>query len=88
MSRCGDVYENKVTGEYAVVLRGTEDRGQGPGIAYLTARPGAAVVGEHFHPYMIEKFIVVSGRTRGAYRRADAVAWAGSIRDRESRRRP
>ena len=40
MSRCGDVYENKVTGEYAVILRGTEDRGQGPGIAYLTARPG------------------------------------------------
>jgi quercetin dioxygenase-like cupin family protein len=62
MSRCGDVYENKVTGEYAVVLRGTEDRGQGPGIAYLTARPGAAVVGEHFHPYMVERFIVVSGR--------------------------
>jgi hypothetical protein len=32
MPRCGDVYENKVTGEYAVILRGTEDRGQGPGI--------------------------------------------------------
>ena len=31
MSRCGDVYENKVTGEYVVVLRGTEDRGTGPG---------------------------------------------------------
>jgi quercetin dioxygenase-like cupin family protein len=62
MSRCGDVYENKVTGEHAVILRGTEDRGHGPGIAYLTARPGAAVVGEHFHPYMIEKFTVVSGR--------------------------
>jgi hypothetical protein len=44
MSRCGDVYENKVTGEYGVILRGTEDRGQGPGIVHLTARPGAAVV--------------------------------------------
>ena len=44
MSRCGDVYENKVTGEFAVILRGTEDRGQGPGIVHLTARPGAAVV--------------------------------------------
>jgi mannose-6-phosphate isomerase-like protein (cupin superfamily) len=62
MSRCGDVYENKVTGEYAVVLRGTEDRGQGPGIAHLTARPGAAVVGEHFHPHLIERFTVLSGR--------------------------
>lgn len=62
MSRCGDVYENKVTGEYAVILRGTADRGGGPGIAHLTARPGAAVVGEHFHPHLIEKFTVLSGR--------------------------
>ena len=62
MSRCGDVYENKVTGEYAVVLRGSEDRGEGPGIVHLTARPGAAVIGEHLHPYMIERFTVVSGR--------------------------
>jgi hypothetical protein len=40
MSRCGDVYENWVTGEYAVILRGTEDRGDGPGIAHLRVRPG------------------------------------------------
>jgi mannose-6-phosphate isomerase-like protein (cupin superfamily) len=62
MSRCGDVYENRVTGEWAVILRGTEDRGDGPGIAHLTARPGAAVVGEHFHPHLIERFSVVRGR--------------------------
>ncbi len=61
MSRCGDIYENRVTGEHAVVLRGSEDRGSGPGIAYLVARPGAAVVGEHFHPFMIERFKVVKG---------------------------
>lgn len=62
MSRCGDVYENRVTGEYAVILRGTEDRGDGPGIAHLTARPGAAVVGEHYHPFISERFTVLSGR--------------------------
>ncbi|BCH23315.1 cupin [Mesorhizobium sp. L-8-10] len=62
MSRCGDVYENRVTGEYAVVLRGSEDRGDGPGIAHLTARPGAAVVGEHFHPHMVERFTVLRGQ--------------------------
>jgi quercetin dioxygenase-like cupin family protein len=61
MSRCGDIYENRVTGEYAVVLRGSEDRGDGPGIAHLTARPGAAVVGEHFHPFLLEKFTVLKG---------------------------
>jgi mannose-6-phosphate isomerase-like protein (cupin superfamily) len=62
MSRCGDVYENRVTGEYAVVLRGSEDRGSGPGIVHLLARPGAAVVGEHFHPGIVERFTVLSGR--------------------------
>jgi quercetin dioxygenase-like cupin family protein len=62
MSRCGDLYANKVTGEYAVVLRGTEDRGDGPGIVHLVARPGAAVVGEHLHPSITERFIVLSGR--------------------------
>ena len=61
MSRCGDIYENRVTGEYAVVLRGSEDRGDGPGTAHLTAYPGAAVVGEHFHPFMTEKFTVLKG---------------------------
>ena len=61
MSRCGDIYENRVTGEYAVILRGSEDRGDGPGIAHLTAHPGAAVVGEHFHPFMSERFTVLKG---------------------------
>lgn len=61
MSRCGDVYENKVTGEYGVILRGSEDRGDGPGIVHLIARPGAAVVGEHCHPSLWERFTVVQG---------------------------
>ena len=61
MTRCGDVYENKVTGEYCVVLRGSEDRGEGPAIVHLLARPGAAVAGEHFHPALTERFRVVSG---------------------------
>lgn len=62
MSRCGDIYENRVTGEYAVILRGSEDRGDGPGIAHLTAKPGAAVVGEHFHPHIVERFTVLRGK--------------------------
>ncbi|UJD89869.1 cupin domain-containing protein [Rahnella aquatilis] len=62
MSRCGDVYENIVTGEYAVILRGSEDRGSGPAIIHLIARPSAEVVGEHFHPYLIEKFTVIKGQ--------------------------
>jgi quercetin dioxygenase-like cupin family protein len=62
MSRFGDVYKNAVTGEYAEVLRSSEDRGNGPAIVHLTARPGAAVLGEHIHPYMQEHFTVIRGR--------------------------
>jgi quercetin dioxygenase-like cupin family protein len=62
MSRYGDVYENPITREYAVVLRGTEDRGDGPMIVHLLARPGAAVIGPHVHPHVRERFTVVRGR--------------------------
>ena len=85
MSRCGDVYENKVTGEYAVVLRGSEDRGEGPGIVHLTARPGAAVIGEHLHPYMIERFTVVTRAPRRTHRRQGAKPGAGPIGHSRSR---
>lgn len=62
MSRYGDVYENPVTREYAVVLRGTEDRGDRAMIVHLLARPGAAVIGPHVHPHVRERFTVVRGR--------------------------
>jgi quercetin dioxygenase-like cupin family protein len=62
MSRFGDVYENKATREYAVVLRGTEDRGERSMVVHLTARAGAAVLGEHVHPNVCERFTVVRGR--------------------------
>ena len=89
MSRCGDIYENQVTGEYAVVLRGSEDRGDGPGVVHLTARPGAAVVGEHFHPTIREKFTVlrgrldarIAGRTLSLAPGQSAIAEAGVIHD-------
>lgn len=65
MSRYGDVYENRVTGEYAVVLRGTEDHGDQPMLVHLIALPGARVAGEHVHPHMWERFTVVRGRLDG-----------------------
>ncbi len=51
MSRYGDIYENKVTGERAVVLRGDEDGEDRSALVHLTVRPYGAVVGEHIHPY-------------------------------------
>ena len=62
MSRLGDVYENRVTGERAVVLRGDEDGGGRPALVHLAVQPRGAVVGEHVHPRIRERFRVVSGR--------------------------
>lgn len=58
----GDLYENRVTGERAVVLRGDVDGSGLSGLVHLTVKPGGAVVGEHVHPSMDERFRVVSGR--------------------------
>jgi uncharacterized cupin superfamily protein len=68
MASRGDVYENRVTGERGVVLRGDVDGGGLSGLVHLTVRPHGAVVGEHLHPAMDERFRVVSGRlqTRNA----------------------
>jgi quercetin dioxygenase-like cupin family protein len=61
-TRRGDVIENTVTGERAIVLVGTEDSGDGKVVVFMGVRPGGAVVGEHVHPSLTERFRVVSGR--------------------------
>jgi quercetin dioxygenase-like cupin family protein len=64
MSRRGDLYENRVTGERAVVLRGDEDGAGASALVHLTVRPGGAVAGEHVHPGFTERFEVVAGKLR------------------------
>jgi quercetin dioxygenase-like cupin family protein len=62
MSRLGDFYENRITGERVVVLRGDEDAAPGEsGFGHLTVAPRGAVAGEHIHPRISERFIVISG---------------------------
>lgn len=61
MGRCGDFYENRITGEHVLLLRGDEDgRGQSF-LVLLTVSPDGAVVGEHVHPRVRESFRVISG---------------------------
>lgn len=62
MSRAGDVVENPVTGERAVVRVGTEESGGERLVAELFVRPGGAVAGEHVHPMIEEWFTVLGGR--------------------------
>ena len=62
MARKGDSYENRVTGERAVVLRGDEDSDGEPALVHLVVTPGGAVAAEHYHPSVQERFRVVAGR--------------------------
>lgn len=61
-ARRGDVLENSVTGERAIVLVGTDDSHDGRTICFLGVRPGGAVAGEHVHSSITERFRVVCGR--------------------------
>ena len=62
MAKAGDVFENPVTGERAVVRLGNEDTGEDRLVADLYVKPGGAVVGEHVHPVTEESFAVVRGQ--------------------------
>jgi quercetin dioxygenase-like cupin family protein len=57
----GDVLENPVTGEHAVVLELPWHNTESRAVAELTALPGARVVGEHLHPALHERFGVLRG---------------------------
>src|SRR5262249_20857391 len=53
---------NPVTGERAVVRIGTEQTGGELLVVDLYIRPGGAVMGEHIHPAIEERFTVLRGR--------------------------
>ena len=57
----GDVLENPVTGEHAIVLELPWHNTESRAVAELTALPGARVVGEHLHPALHERFGVLRG---------------------------
>ena len=62
MSKAGDVFENPVTGERAVIRVGTEETGGELLISELYVSPGGRVAAEHVHPTIHEWFTVLSGR--------------------------
>jgi quercetin dioxygenase-like cupin family protein len=62
MSKVGDVIENPVTGERAVVRIGTDETGGELIVVDLYIRPAGAVMGEHLHPAIEERFTVLRGR--------------------------
>jgi hypothetical protein len=62
MTTTGDVIENPMTGERAVIRVGTVETAGAIGEIDLYVRPGGAVVGEHWHPAMDERFTVLRVR--------------------------
>lgn len=61
MIKAGDVFENPVTGERCIVRLGPEEAGDDYGVVDLYIRPGGAVMGEHYHPALEERFTVLRG---------------------------
>jgi quercetin dioxygenase-like cupin family protein len=57
----GEVWENPVTRERATILELPGSNPEGRATAELTALVGARVVGEHFHPALVERFTVLEG---------------------------
>lgn len=62
MFKRGEVYENPVTGERAVVRVGTAETNGARLVADLYLRPGARVSAPHYHPGIHERFTVVRGQ--------------------------
>lgn len=62
MSKAGDIFENPITHERAVVRVGTEESGGRLVISDLYVGPGGRVVAEHVHPVIDEWFTPISGR--------------------------
>ncbi|HEX3129916.1 MAG TPA: cupin domain-containing protein [Thermoanaerobaculia bacterium] len=62
MLRRGEIYDNPVTGERAIVRVGTDETNGERLVIDMQARPGAAGAGEHIHPTIDERFTVTRGR--------------------------
>jgi quercetin dioxygenase-like cupin family protein len=62
VSRRGQVFENPVTGERAIVLTDPLDHPEGVLVAELHVAPGGRVAGAHRHPGLVERFQVVRGQ--------------------------
>lgn len=60
-NRRGQVFENPVTGERAVVLTDPDDHPQRVLASHLYVEPGGRVAAAHRHPSITERFHVLAG---------------------------
>ena len=62
MFKAGEVYLNPVTGEPAVIRIGTDITGGERMVVDVYVQPGGRVMGEHIHPDMEERFVMLGGK--------------------------
>lgn len=79
--KAGDVFSNPITGEYGYLRAGSDDTNGQALVADLRVRPGGAVVGEHVHPTLEERFTVVSGQIGYKLGGKTGIAQAGDVLD-------
>ena len=77
MWKAGSVVENPVTGERGVARIGTAETDGELLIVDLYIRPGGAVVGEHVHPAIEERFTVLRGQVGFRLAGQEAIADLG-----------
>jgi quercetin dioxygenase-like cupin family protein len=77
MLKAGEVYENPVTGERAVIRIGTDVTGGELLVVDLYVQPGGAVMGEHLHPGMEERFTMLRGQVGFRLSGQEAIAEPG-----------
>lgn len=79
--KAGDVFNNPVTGESGYIRIGTQETNGQLLVADLRIRPGGAVLGEHYHPTITERFTVVSGQLEYILNKKRGVVKAGETLD-------
>src|SRR6476660_745997 len=62
MFKAGEVYLNPVTGERAVIRIGTDLTAGERMVVDVYVQPGGRVMGEHIHPEMEERFVMLRGK--------------------------
>jgi mannose-6-phosphate isomerase-like protein (cupin superfamily) len=72
----GHTFHNPITRERSIVLEAPADNVEGQLVSELHLDPGAAVLGEHLHPTIEERFEVLEGRL--AYKLGGETGEAGA----------
>jgi quercetin dioxygenase-like cupin family protein len=62
--KAGEVYENRVQRDRAVVREGSEENDGERLVVELQISPGGGVADKHVHSYLTERFEVLSGTVR------------------------